>query len=77
MYTFVSPTIARAWCTITSNEAVDSDGSTLSTKVNCVSQVCSVFDLVDTNNPETITFMIRTTVTNGITHNSPLITTKV
>ena len=40
VYTFVNPTIARAWCTITANEALDSDGSTLSTKVTCGGQVC-------------------------------------
>jgi hypothetical protein len=46
VYTFVNPTIARAWCTITKNEAVDSGGSTLSTKVDCGSHVCTVFNLI-------------------------------
>jgi len=36
-----------------------------------------VFDLVDTINPETITFKVKTTFTNNLEHLSPLITATV
>lgn len=78
VYTFSPPTTSQTWCTIISNEVVDADGTTPSTKLaNCGSQPCTVFALVDTIHPETLTFKIKTSIPGGRTHLSPLVTTTV
>ena len=67
VYTFDPPTGDLAYCSIISNEVVEVDGSTASTKLtNCASQPCTVFALVDTIHPETVNFKIRTTWTGGV-----------
>ena len=79
VYTFVNPTTSLAWCQSIQNVVLKSDGVTASDKLNnCASQVCQVFSLVDTINPETVTFKIKTTFTGSlVTHLSPLITTVI
>ena len=76
VYTLSYPPVAtKSYCVITSNIALKSDGVTASTKViNCASQVCTIFDLADTINPETITFKIKSTFTNSFEHVSPEVT---
>jgi hypothetical protein len=78
VYTFSNPTVSRSYCGITKNEIVETDGTTLSNKlVACASQPCTEFALASTGTPETITFKVRTTVLNGITHLSPQVTTQI
>mgnify|MGYP000019670362 CR=1 FL=1 len=49
---FAQPDSTKAYCTIVSNEVVETDESTVSTKLDdCASQPCTSFDLKDTINP--------------------------
>ena len=69
---FQQPSSNQTYCTIVSNEVVETDGSTSSLKLDdCASQPCTSFDLKDTINPETINFKIKTTFLGSLTHVSP------
>jgi hypothetical protein len=75
-YTMHNPSTGRAYCSVTSNVVVESDGSTDSTKMNeggCGSQPCtSGFRMINTNERlSPYTFKIKTTITGGLTHASP------
>jgi len=76
IYTFNQPSSNRAWCVKTANAIVNPDATgttwTGATKINaCGSQPCNVFSLVDTINPEVVTFKVKTTWTNSLTKLSP------
>ena len=69
VFTFTQPTSSLAYCLLLSNVVVNPDVSgtvwTPPAKLSiCATQPCNVFDLVDTINPEVITFKIKTTFTN-------------
>ena len=77
IYTFTNPTDDQAWCSIISNTAVDTTTLNAHSKVNSCggSNVCTSFDLYNTNFAETITFKIKTVFTGGLViHYSPPIT---
>ena len=73
VYTFNQPSVDRAWCVILQNTIVDPNTSAdWGVKINqCASHPCNVFSLVDTIHPEVVTFKIKTTLTNSVTHISP------
>jgi len=80
VYTLAEPTSSRVYCTIKQHEIVNTDGTAWSgspqmgSTVGCLSQPCTVFDLIQTTNPpEVITFKILTTW-DSRTHLSPAAT---
>jgi hypothetical protein len=73
-YVLAQPTANRAYCTIQSNEIVNTDGSSQSPiKINqCTTQPCSSFDLVSTALPDSFSFKVKTTFTNNLAQFSPV-----
>jgi hypothetical protein len=76
VYEIKQPSCNRAWCSILSNTVVNPDFTgtawTPPVKLNqCSPQPCVKFSLVDTIYPEVVTFKIKTTWTNTVTHLSP------
>jgi hypothetical protein len=69
------PTTNLAWCSISSNTAVDASSLATSSKVDsCGGSYCTSFSLYNTNSAETITFKIKTIYVGGlVTHYSPSI----
>ena len=73
VYTFHVPTSNRAWCVITQNLIVNTDGSTHdgSKIAQCSSDPCTSFSLIATTIEETVSFKVKTTFTNTQVHTSP------
>jgi hypothetical protein len=73
-WTMYNPTSSLAYCVVTSNEPVETDGTTASTKLNaCGSQPCTNTFRPKNTNERLVpyNFKIKTTFTNGLTHVSP------
>ena len=72
-YTMNSPTSNRAYCTVVSHAIVNPDatGTTWTGAAKLTgsgSQPFSTFDLVSTSVVETVSFKVKTTLTNSLTH---------
>jgi hypothetical protein len=72
-YTFKLPTATQSYCSPQSTEIIKSDGTEWSGDAKLTgtgSQPKTVFDLVSTANPETISFKVKTTYPGSFTHTS-------
>ena len=67
VYTFSNPTSTRSWCTVLSNDVVQTSGAAWSGAAKLTgsgSQPYTSWNLVSTVNPETVSFKMKTTFTN-------------
>jgi hypothetical protein len=76
VYTFSLPSSTKSYCGIVSNAIKTSSGAAWSGPAKITptgSQPYTGYDLVSTTNPETVSFLIATTFTNSMLHNSAVV----
>ena len=79
-YTFAVPSITRVWCILLTNDIVTNAGTAwigAAKLTGTGSAPKTVYDLVSTQAVETITFIVKSTYTNSMTHLSPVVTIQI